>query len=135
MPVHELAIADYGVDTYGLTVVTNTNLIKTNPKLVSGFLAATTRAMQASVKDPAAAVAALTKAVDGLDATREAKVLARTEPYWTSKEAEQNGLGWQTEKRWQGTVDVAKKLGLIETAIKPGDIFVNDFLGHAAPGK
>jgi hypothetical protein len=44
-------------------------------------------------------------------------------------------FGWQTETRWQGTIDIARKLGLIETALRPEDIFENTFLSSSARPK
>jgi len=38
------------------------------------------------------------------------------------------GFGWQTEQRWRDTIDIAKKLGLIEAALRPEDVFVNTYL-------
>jgi len=123
-----MPIADYGVDTYGLTFVANTSLMQQNPALIKNFLSATERAIHATLKDPAGAVAAVVKAVEEADATRETKVLARTAPYWSSKQTEQGGFGSQSEAHWKGTIDIARKLGLIETALKPEDVFVNTFL-------
>jgi hypothetical protein len=56
-------------------------------------------------------------------------VLEHTIPYWQSKETEAQGFGWQTEQRWRDTIDIAKKLGLIETALRPEDVFANTYLG------
>jgi NitT/TauT family transport system substrate-binding protein len=135
MPTHILSISDYGVDTYGLTIVSNSKLIQSTPDVVKGFLTATERAMNETIKDSVGAVAAVTRAVEGVDPDREAKVLARALPYWKSKDTEEHGLGWQTETRWQGTIDIARKLGLIETALRPGDVFENTFLGRSAGRK
>jgi NitT/TauT family transport system substrate-binding protein len=135
MAVHEMPIADYGVDTYGLTIVTNTSLMQQNPALVKNFLAATERAIQATLKDPAGAVAAVAKAVEEVDSARETKVLARTLPYMSSKQTEQSGFGWQAEERWNGTIEAARKLGLIETALKPEDVFANTFLRGSPQAK
>ena len=69
-----------------------------------------------------------TAAVAETDAKREARVLEHTVPYWQSKETESGGFGWQTEQRWRDTIDVARKLGLIETALRAEDVFVNTYL-------
>lgn len=130
MPVEVMPISDYGVDAYGLTIVANPDFTQRNPALVKGFLKATERAMRETMKDPAAAVAVVAKAVEEADAAREAKVLERTTPYWTSKETEASGLGWQTEDRWKGSVEVARKLGLIEATLRPHDVFTNTFLSR-----
>jgi ABC-type nitrate/sulfonate/bicarbonate transport system substrate-binding protein len=97
--------------------------------VVKAFMKATLRSVAETVKDPAGAVGAVAAAVAETDAKREAKVLEHTVPYWQSKETESGGFGWQTEQRWRGTIDVARKLGLIETALRTEDVFVNTYLG------
>jgi len=135
MPIYELSIADFGVDTYGLTIVSNPSLLKSKPELVKGFLKATERAVSEAIKNPAEAVAATLKQVDGLNADIETKTLTRTIPYWQSPETKEHGLGWQTVQRWQGTVNVAHKLGLIETDLKPDSVFENSFLPQSSAAK
>jgi NitT/TauT family transport system substrate-binding protein len=128
MATFVLPISDFGVDTYGLTIVSNNTLMQNKPAVVEKFLRATRRGIEDAIKDPAAAVAAVAKAVDEIDTARETKVLDRTVPYWQSEETKEHGLGWQTQTRWQNTIDVARKLGLIETDLKPDQVFVNTFL-------
>jgi NitT/TauT family transport system substrate-binding protein len=128
MPVTLMPIANYGVNTYGLTIVSHPELMQQKPALVKAFMKATLRAVAETMKDPAAAVAAVKAAVDETDVKRETKVLEQTVPYWTSKETEEAGFGWQTEQRWRDTIEVARKLGLIETTLKPEDVFSNAFL-------
>jgi ABC-type nitrate/sulfonate/bicarbonate transport system substrate-binding protein len=95
---------------------------------VKAFLRATLRSVAETTKDPVGAVAAVAGAVTEIDTKRETTILERTMPYWTSKETETGGFGWQTAERWQGTIDVARELGLIETALKTEDVFVNTYL-------
>jgi NitT/TauT family transport system substrate-binding protein len=128
MATFVLPISDFGVDTYGLTIVSNNTLMQDKPAVVEKFLRATRRGIEDAIKDPAAAVAAVAKAVDEIDSARETKVLDRTIPYWQSEETKEHGPGWQTQTRWQNTIDVARKLGLIETDLKPDQVFVNTFL-------
>jgi len=128
MPVTLMPIANYGVNTYGLTIVSHPDLMQQKPALVKAFMKATLRAVAEATKDPAAAVAAVKAAVDETDVKRETKVLEQTIPYWKSKETEEGGFGWQTEQRWRDTIDVARKLGLIETTLKTEDVFSNAFL-------
>jgi NitT/TauT family transport system substrate-binding protein len=130
MAVTLMPISDYGVNTYGLTLVANPDFMQQKPDIVKAFMRATLRSVAETRKDPAGAVAAVAVAASEIDAQREAKVLDQTIPYWTSKETETGGFGWQTAERWQSTIDVAHKLGLIETALKPEDVFSNTFLGR-----
>jgi NitT/TauT family transport system substrate-binding protein len=135
LAVTQMPISDYGVDTYGLTLVSNTALMQRNPALVKAFVTATMRSVEATIKNPAAAVAAVTKSADELDAGRETKVLAATVPYWSSKETQADGLGWQTQARWKGTIDTAQKLGLIDASLDPKDVFSDDFVERPASAK
>jgi NitT/TauT family transport system substrate-binding protein len=128
MATFVLPISDFGVDTYGLTIVSNNTLMQAKPAVVEKFLRATRRGIEDAIKDPAAAVAAVAKAVDEIDTARETKVLDRTIPYWQSEETKEHGPGWQTQIRWQHTIDVARKLGLIESDLKPDQVFINTFL-------
>jgi len=128
MAVSLMSIADYGVNTYGLTLASNPDFMRQKPDVVKAFMRATKRSVAETTKNPASAIAAVNAAVAEVDAKREAKVLDHTIPYWTSKETETGGFGWQTAERWQGSIDVARKLGLIETSLKPDDVFANDYL-------
>jgi NitT/TauT family transport system substrate-binding protein len=128
MAVTLMPISDYWVNTYGLTLVANPDFMQQKPEIVKAFMRATLRSVAATTKDPASAVAAVAAAVAEADVKREAKVLEHTIPYWSSKETEARGFGWQTTERWQGTIDVARKLGLIEIALKTDNVFVNTYL-------
>jgi NitT/TauT family transport system substrate-binding protein len=128
MAVTMLSISDYGVNAYGLTLVANPDYMQRQPEVVKAFMKATRRAVAEAVKDPVGAVAAVATAVAETDVPREAKVLEHTVPYWQSGEAEAGGFGWQTEQRWRDTIDIARRLGLIEAVLRPEDLFVNTYL-------
>jgi NitT/TauT family transport system substrate-binding protein len=130
LPVTTMAIADHGVDAYGLMIVSNSDVIAKNPALVKGFLTATARGLAEATKDPAAAVAAVTKAISESDAAREAKVLDRTLPYFQSDDKGASGAGWQSEGRWEHTIAIARKLGLIDHDLPAHQLFSNDMLPH-----
>jgi NitT/TauT family transport system substrate-binding protein len=130
LPVTTMAIADHGVDAYGLMIVSNSDVIAKNPALVKGFLTATARGLAEATKDPAAAVAAVTKAISESDVAREAKVLDRTLPYFQSDDKGASGAGWQSEGRWEHTIAIARKLGLIDHDLPAHQLFSNDMLPH-----
>jgi len=123
MEVVQMPISNYGVNTYGLTLVTNPDVMQRQADLVKGFIDATLQSVAETIKDPAGAVAAVAAAVAETDAKREAKVLAQTIPYWQDKDAP--AFGAQTAERWRDTIEVAKRLGLIETSLRAEDVFVN----------
>jgi len=130
LPVTTMAISEHGVDAYGLMIASNPELIAKNPGLVKAFLKATERGLSDATKDPAAAVAAVTRAVSESDAAREARVLDRTLPYFQSEDKEAHYAGWQSEDRWGHTIGIARKLGLVEHDLSARQLFSNDMLPH-----
>ncbi len=78
MAVSLMPISDYGVNTYGLTIVSNPDFMQQKPEVVKAFMKATLRSVAETVKDPAGAVGAVAAAVAETDAKREAKVLEHT---------------------------------------------------------
>lgn len=77
------SFAELGVNTEGLTIVANDNLIASNPDLVQRLVSATLKSIEAAKADPAAAVAAAIKAKPEADAALLADQLA----VWTRSDA------------------------------------------------
>jgi ABC-type nitrate/sulfonate/bicarbonate transport system substrate-binding protein len=128
MPVHEIFIADAGVNTYGFTIATNAEMIGKRRDTLTRFLRATKKGMQEMAAEKVAAVQAVAKSADEIDVPRETKVFDRTLPFLTSKDTQVNGFGWQTEERWNETISTAAKLGLIDSRPAAADVFTNEFL-------
>ena len=131
MPVHLMPISDYGVDTYGLTLICNSTSMEQSPALVKAFLRAIRRSMQATIKDPGAGIDAVVREVEAADAVLEGKTLSRAMTFWSNSETDAYGLGWQTQERWQRTIEVTRKLGLLEKPLRPDQVFTNAFLDSA----
>ena len=108
------------MNAYGLTIVSNDEFIRTRPELVTGFLRASRKAASEAAGAKQATVQAVVKAVSEIDAAREAKVLDRTIPFFTGKNA---AFGVQTEEGWKQTVDTAHRLGLVEKAPATRDLY------------
>lgn len=128
MPIHELLIADYGVNAYGLTIAANNTFAEEQSDVLGAFLRASLLGMQDAANEPQAAIDAVANAVDEVNVERELQVLDKTVPFWSSDATEDNGYGWQTTDQWQGTVDTALTLELIQNAIQPEDIYTNGYL-------
>jgi NitT/TauT family transport system substrate-binding protein len=128
MPIYELLIADYGVNAYGLTISANNTFAEEQSDVLGAFLRASLLGMQDAANEPQAAIDAVANAVDEVNVERELQVLDKTVPFWSSDATEDNGYGWQTTDQWQGTVDTALTLELIQNAIQPEDIYTNGYL-------
>lgn len=59
--VKVMMMADYGLELYGNAIMVNTEFAKENPEVVKGFVAATIKGVQATVKDPATAIKSVMK--------------------------------------------------------------------------
>ena len=116
VPVHEMLIADHGVNAYGLTLASNDEFIARQPGALTGFLRATKKAVLELATARQAGVEAVAKSVPEIDAARELKVLERTFPLWSAKGGDLASFGAQSEQGWQQTIDTAKRLGLVENA-------------------
>jgi len=123
MPVHELMVADHGVNTYGLAIASSDRFLKSNPQLVAAFVRATRRSVAASIEHKEAAAQSLAKAVSEVDVPREVLVLEKTAPFWEVRGKDISSFGDQNLQGWQNTVDTAKRVGLLETAPAAKDLF------------
>jgi len=128
MPVQVMPISDYGVNVYGLTIISNTSFMSKNRELVRKFVKASLKSINEAIADPKAAVQAVAEGVPESDASREAQVLQHTIPYWQPGSGQGDKPGTQSQERWQTTIDVAQDLGLIETAPPPAALFTNEYL-------
>jgi NitT/TauT family transport system substrate-binding protein len=125
---HEMFIADHGVNAYGLTIAANDEIIGKQPALLSGFLRATKKAVQEIATARRPGVDALVKSAPEISAEREMKALDRTFPLWSAKAGDVAGFGMQSEQGWQQTIDVAKRVGLVDKAPAPRAVFNASFL-------
>jgi NitT/TauT family transport system substrate-binding protein len=128
MPVHELLIADHGVNVYGLTLASNDDFIAKQPAALAGFLRATKKSVLELASAKQSGVDAVAKSVPEIDAAREMKVLDRTFPLWSTKGGDLAGFGAQSEQGWRETIDTAKRLGLVEASPAPRALFNASFL-------
>ena len=128
MPPHELFISDHGVSAYGLTIASNDEFIAKQPALLSGFLRATKKAVQEVAAARQAGVDAVARSAPEISAAREMKALERTFPLWSAKAGDVASFGVQSEQGWQQTIDVAKRVGLVEKPPAPRNVYNASFL-------
>jgi NitT/TauT family transport system substrate-binding protein len=128
LPVYSMPISDFGVEAYGLTMIANARLIRSNPDLVQRFVRATLRGLEASMADPDAAVASVMADVSELSEELESRKLEITLEYWLPQPGTQSGMGTQTLAGWTSTVALAQELGLIDRPIDPASLFTQAFV-------
>lgn len=128
MPVHELFVSDFGVNAYGSIIGANHDFMAKQPAAIAAFLRATRRAVVAIPEDRQNAAQSVANAVPEIDVKHELKVLERTVGLWPVKAGEFSTFGQQTEERWQQTIEVARRVGLVEKPPAVNDVFVGTFI-------
>lgn len=112
----QLALAEHGVDAYGLNVIASRAAWEDDPERVEGLTAAVVEGYRSACADlPAAAQTFL-----GLFPDRDAR-------YVDASLAEVCALigadvGVQTAAGWQTTIDVYKAAGMLAGTVAPGDV-------------
>ncbi len=124
-----LLLRDYGVDLYGNAIMANPQFMKDNPKAVAGFVRATIKGIQETIKDPEYAIDALLKrnAIANRDVELQRLKLALEKNFITPDVLE-FGLGDINATRFDKAMD---QIGLtFNYTNKPqtADIFTSEFL-------
>jgi NitT/TauT family transport system substrate-binding protein len=124
-----LLMRDFGVDLYGNVIVVNPDFAKSNPKAVAGFVRATIRGIQETLKDPESAIDSLMKRnpIAKRDVELERLKMALDKNFVTP-DVLKAGLGGVDMKRLERSID---QIGLTFTYTnkpKAADIFTSRFL-------
>jgi NitT/TauT family transport system substrate-binding protein len=124
-----LMMRDYGVDLYGNVLMVNPDFAKANPKAVAGFVRATIRGIQDTIKDPNTAIKSLMKRNEIANEAVELERLKMSlDKNFVSKEVLANGLGAVDMKRLANSID---QIGIaFPYTNKPtaADIFTAEYL-------
>ncbi len=128
-----LMMRNYGVDLYGNAIMVNPDFAKANPKAVAGFVRATIKGVQDTIKDPAMAIDSLMRrneiANKAVELERLQMALAQN---FVTPEVLKTGLGNVDAARLTRSID---QIGLtFNYTAKPAaaDIFTAEFLPPAA---
>jgi NitT/TauT family transport system substrate-binding protein len=124
-----LHMRDHGVDLYGNVIVANPDVMRFQPKMVSGFIKATIRGIQETLRDPESAIDSLMKR--NPIAKREVeleRLKLSLEKNFVNADVRRNGLGAVDMKRLERSIE---QIGLtFQYTHKPsaGDIFTAQYL-------
>ncbi|WP_168192724.1 ABC transporter substrate-binding protein [Undibacter mobilis] len=122
-PVQCQRFADYGVPTVGVSLLTNENLIKNNPDLVKRFVAASVKSYKAFYEDPQAALDAAVRARPDIDRKVVGGQAELIKAYYSAAAS-----GRIDRAKWQSTVEVMKKTGVLSSDRPFDSYFVADFV-------
>jgi len=123
------AYSDFGVDTMGDGVAAHQDTIKSNPKLVGGFVRATVRAYRYALEHPEESIASLKKAAPNIKPEVELEKLKATGRLLDSPETKAHGIGYSSKEKWAATQTMMKDFGgLTKTVDDVSVYYTNEFL-------
>ena len=132
VPADEITVLhmrDFGVDLYGNVIIANPDFMRFSPKAVSGFVRATIRGIQDTVKSPDTAIDALMKR--NPIAKREVeleRLKLSLQKNFVTPDVQKNGLGAVDMKRLERSIDQIGLTFQYSNKPKAADIFTAQFL-------
>jgi len=132
VPADEIVVLhmrDYGVDLYGNVIIANPDVMRLNPKLVQGFVKATIRGIQDTIKDPEGAIDSLMKRnpIAKRDVELERLKLSIAKNFVTP-DVQKNGLGGVDTKRLDRSIEQIGLTFQYTNKPKSADIFTAQYL-------
>ncbi len=124
-----LHMRDHGVDLYGNVVIANPDFMRFSPKAVAGFVKATIRGIQDTVKNPEGAIDSLMKRnpIAKRDVELERLKLS-LEKNFVTPDVQKNGIGAVDMKRLERSIDQIGLTFQYSNKPKAADIFTAQFL-------
>jgi len=128
-----LLLRDYGVDLYGNAILANPDFMKNNPDAVNGFVRATIKGIQDTIKDPESAIDSLMKrnAIANRDVELQ-RLKMSLERNFVTDDVRKNGLGDIDAQRLEKSIDQIGLTFNYTNKPKATDIFTSEFLPAAA---
>jgi NitT/TauT family transport system substrate-binding protein len=124
-----LHMRDFGVDLYGNVIIANPDFMRFNPKAAAGFVKATIRGIQDTVKNPEAAIDSMMKRnpIAKRDVELERLRLSLQKNFVTP-DVQKNGLGSVDMKRLERSIDQIGLTFQYTNKPKAADIFTAQYL-------
>ncbi|HEX2199763.1 MAG TPA: ABC transporter substrate-binding protein [Burkholderiales bacterium] len=124
-----LHMREHGVDLYGNVILANPDVMRHQPRLVSGFVRATIRGIQETLRDPESAIDSLMKRnpIAKRDVELERLKLS-LEKNFVTPDVRKNGLGAVDMKRLERSIEQIGLTFQYTNKPKAADIFTAQFL-------
>jgi NitT/TauT family transport system substrate-binding protein len=124
-----MLMKDHGVDLYGNVIIVNPDFAKANPKAVAGFVRATIKGIQETIKSPETAIDSLMArnqiAKRDVELERLKLSIARN---FVTPDVRKNGLGGVDMGRLSRSIDQIGLTFKYTNKPKADDIFTSEFL-------
>ena len=124
-----LMMRDLGVEVYGNAIMVNPNFEKANPKAVAGFVRATIKGLQETIKNPDAAIKSLISRNQIVaEATELQRLKMALDRNIVTTETKANGIGAVDMARLARSIDQIALTFDFKSKPKPEDIFDAQYL-------
>jgi NitT/TauT family transport system substrate-binding protein len=124
-----LLMRDHGVEVYGNAIMVNPKFAEANPKAVAGFVRATIKGLQETIKNPDVAIKSLmTRNQIVTEATELQRLKMALDRNIVTDETKANGLGGIDAARMNRSIDQIALTFDFKAKPKPEDIFDAQYL-------
>ncbi|RAI37896.1 ABC transporter substrate-binding protein [Rhodoplanes roseus] len=131
-----MLMSDHGLVLYGNAIMVNPDFAKANPKIVAGFVRATIKGVQDTIKDPEAAIKSVMKRNETADEKTELERLKMSlRDNFVTPWVKANGLGDVDMARLSKSIDQIGITYEFKAKPKAEDVFTAEFLPPAADRK
>ena len=134
--ISTMMMADHGLVLYGNAIMVNPDFAKANPKVVAGFVRATIKGLQDTVKDPDSAIKSVMKRNETGDEKVElARLKMSLKDNFVTPWVKQNGFGGVDMARLEKSIEQIAVTYDFKNKPKAADIFTSEYLPPASERK
>lgn len=121
--INTILVKDNGVNGYGSNLIVNKEFAKNNKDAIKGFIRASRRAWEDTIKNPEEAIAILKNKYPEID-ERIALYTLKEQLHWLNNS---KGIFSQSRERWDNVLSTYKSLNMISDKINSSDVFTNEY--------
>jgi ABC-type nitrate/sulfonate/bicarbonate transport system substrate-binding protein len=132
--VGAISMKDMGVEAYGMMLFTNDKTAKERPEALVKFLRGWLKGHEYAYQHVNEAIRFVLKYRpdrDMLEAGKFKMILAENR----AEEARQRGFGAMTDEKWQKSMDILVKAGIMDRTLNVREVYTNEFVEKAPEGK
>lgn len=120
---------DYGVETSAEALFTTNKYLAAHPEVATGMVRAIRRGWEYALANKEEAIKIVLKyGGEELDFDQQLEQLEAQESFILTPDAQEHGIGYMTEARWQTAEDVLREQGILETDVDVTEVFTLKFI-------
>lgn len=123
---------DYGIKSYGDTIVATEELVQQDPELVERFLRATLKGWRYAIENPDEAVDMTLQYDPTLTRDHQVRMMETQTPLIHTGEDQ---IGWMRAAVWEGMLDLMLEHGLLDEQVDLDKVYTMEFLQKVYAGE